>query len=112
MALVIDIMDGRGLSNKARHERQPKKTVVTLYIAVGGVPTVLQGQQVGALWFIEVSGRTRSEAFKTRVGFSFTVRVSPQNNFLLLLKRFITKALEYKARNELKIYLYALLRVP
>ena len=47
--------------------------------------------------FIKVSGRMRSDAFKRRPVFSFTVTISTYNNFLLLLKSFITTALEYKA---------------
>ena len=38
-----------------------------------------------------------SDAFKRRPAFSFTVIILASNNFLLLLKSFITKALEYKA---------------
>ena len=47
--------------------------------------------------FIKVSGRMRSDAFKRSLAFSFTVIISAENNFLLLLKPFITTALEYKA---------------
>ena len=40
---------------------------------------------------------------------SVTIRISAQNNFMLLLKHFITKVLEYKAE---ELNLYALLCVP
>ena len=47
--------------------------------------------------FIKVSGRMRNNTFKRRLTFSFTVVISAQNNFLLLVKPFITTALKYKA---------------
>ena len=47
--------------------------------------------------FIKVNGWMRSDAFKRRLTFSFTVIILAQNNFLLLLKPFITMALKYKA---------------
>ena len=50
-----------------------------------------------------------SEAYKTRLAYSVTIRISAQNNFMLLLKHFITKVLEYKAE---ELNLYALLCVP
>ena len=37
------------------------------------------------------------EAYKTRLAYSVTIRISAQNNFMLLLKHFITKVLEYEA---------------
>ena len=46
---------------------------------------------------IKVSRQMHSDAFKRRHVFSFTVIILASNNFLLLLKRLITKALEYKA---------------
>ena len=39
----------------------------------------------------------RNDAFKRRLAFSFTVIILAQNNFLLLVKPFITTVLEYKA---------------
>ena len=37
------------------------------------------------------------EAYKTRLANSVTIRILAQNNFMLLLKHFITEVLEYKA---------------
>ena len=37
------------------------------------------------------------ESYKRRLAYSVTVRISAQNNFILLLKSFITRVLEYKA---------------
>ena len=45
------------------------------------------------------------EAYKTRLAYSVTIRISAQNNFMLLLKHFITKVLEYKAE-ELNCYVF------
>ena len=39
----------------------------------------------------------RSDTFKRRLAFSLTVLISAENNFLLLLKSYITMTLEYKA---------------
>ena len=50
-----------------------------------------------------------SEAYKTRLAYSATVRILAQYNFMLLLKHFITEVLEYKAE---ELNLYALLCVP
>ena len=36
------------------------------------------------------------ETYNTRLAYSVTIRISAQNNFILLLKHFITKVLEYK----------------
>ena len=44
----------------------------------------------------------------TRLANSVTIRISAQNNFMLLLKHFITKVLEYKAE---ELNLYVLLRM-
>ena len=84
-------MDGHGHINTAHHERLPKKNKVTqYYIATKGLP------ERQSTLFIEESRRTRSDAIKRRSAFSFTVTNSAENNFLLLLKHFITTALEYK----------------
>ena len=50
----------------------------------------------------------RSDAFKRKLAFSFTV-IHKILAFLLLLKSFITKTLEYKAVLKFKNNLYALL---
>ena len=47
-----------------------------------------------------------SDAFKRRLAFSFAVIILALNNFLLQLKGFITKALEYKAVLKFKNNLY------
>ena len=39
----------------------------------------------------------RINAYKRRPAFSFTVIISAKNNFLVLVKPFITTALEYRA---------------
>ena len=43
-----------------------------------------------------MSGQTSSEAFSIRLVPSFTVKVAAEKNFPLLLKSFVSKALEYK----------------
>ena len=61
---------------------------------------VLTTKELTERWsasFIKVSGRMRSNAFKRTPGFNFTVTILAKNNFLLLLKLFITMALKYKA---------------
>ena len=45
---------------------------------------------------IKMSGQIRSNEFERQLGFSFTVIVLAQNNFLPLLKSFINKTLKYK----------------
>ena len=51
-----------------------------------------------------------ADAFKRRLDFSYTVIISAlNNNFLLLLKSYITKALEYKGDLNFKNQLYVLL---
>ena len=49
------------------------------------------------------------EAYTTRLAYSVTVRILAKNNFMLLLKSFITKVLEYKAE---ELNLYALVCLP
>ena len=51
----------------------------------------------------------RSEAFKRRLAFSFTIIILQL--YLLRLKSFITKALEYKAVLKFQDNLYALLHL-
>ena len=80
MALAIDIMDGRGLSNKACHERLPKECYISRsfhsrrYCSTHGEA----GNKTKCFQCTEVSGRTVRVAkhLKTRLGSSFTVRVS------------------------------------
>ena len=48
----------------------------------------------------------------TRLANSVTIRISAQNNFMLLLKHFITKVLEYKVGLKKELNLYVLLCVP
>ena len=52
-----------------------------------------------------------SYAFKRRSAFSFAYIILAQNNFLLLLKSFITMALKYKGVLKFKNNLYALLGI-
>ena len=51
MALAIDTIDGRGLSNEVRHELLPKKSNVTLYLLF---ITVVHYQQDAVLQFLKV----------------------------------------------------------
>ena len=72
MAPAINKLNGCGLSNTARRERLPKKTKVTQYWQQKDYQAVPTRRSVS---MIEVSGRMRSDAFKTGLGFRFT------NNF-------------------------------
>ena len=80
MALAIDIMDGHGLSNKARRERLPKECYISRsfhssrHCSIHGEAR----NKKGVLQCTEVSGRTVRVAkhLKTRLGSSFTVRIS------------------------------------
>ena len=79
MALAIDIIDGRGLSNKARRERLPKECYISRsfhssrHCSIHGEAR----NKKGVLQCTEVSGRTVCVAkhLKTRLGSSFTIRI-------------------------------------
>ena len=77
-ALAVDIMVGRGLSNKAHRERLLLGTqgdaVAAAPLIVGGVYNSRKTETFTE--YIKVSGRTRSEAFSRRLVPSFTVKVS------------------------------------
>ena len=66
MTLAVDIMDGRGHINTARHEWLPKKTKVAQYYTTRKTEPS----------FIKVSGQLRSDALQGRPTFSFTVIIS------------------------------------
>ena len=80
MALAIDIMDGRGLSNKARHERLPKECYIShSFHSRRRCSTHGEaGNKTKCFQCTEVSGRTVHVAkhLKTRLGSSLTVRIS------------------------------------
>ena len=105
VTLAVDKMDGHGYINTARHEHLPKKTKVTQNYLQKDYPK--DRAWLSAL-VIKVSGQMRSDAFKRRLTFSFTVI-----NFGLkqLSKCFFTKALGYKAILKFKNSLHALLHI-
>ena len=85
MALAIDTTDGRGFSNEARGELLPKKSKVMLYLLF-----ITRQKQFNQLY---ITNKTHFrgvlcgfEAYKTRLAYSVTIRISAQNNFMLLLK--------------------------
>ena len=66
MALAIDIMDGRGLINKARRECQPKECHIS---PVGGAAVLvakLGTRGSASVYRGESAYLTRSEAFKDK----------------------------------------------
>ena len=72
MALAIDKLNGLGLSN-THCEHLPKKTKVTWYLLPKDYQVVLTRQSI---LIIKVSGPMRSDVFKRRLYFSFTVIIS------------------------------------
>ena len=69
MALAIDIMDGRGLSNKAHRERLPRSAILIIHFIVGGIAvfvTKLGTRRSASVYRGEWAYRTRSEAFKDK----------------------------------------------
>ena len=69
MALAIDIMDGRGLSNKACRERLPKEAILVVHFIVGAVAVLMA--KLGTRRSISVyrgewANQTRNEAFKDK----------------------------------------------
>ena len=70
MTPVVDKLNGHGLSNTARHKRLPNKTKVTQYWLQKDYQAVPTSWNVS---IIKVSGRMRSNAFKRRLGYCFTV---------------------------------------
>ena len=60
---------------------------------------------------MKVSGQMHSDGFKRRLAFSFAVIIifAFKNFLLLIIKSFITKALEYKAILKFKNNFYAFL---
>ena len=80
MTVAIDIVDGRGLSNKAHRERLPQECYISC--SSHTYYEMLQHswqskEQDEALQCIKVSGHTVCVAkhLKTRLGSSFTVRI-------------------------------------
>ena len=67
MALAIDIMDGRGLSNKVRCECLPKECYISRpFHSIGGVAVFMTKLGTGrsaSVYRGEWAYRTRSEAF-------------------------------------------------
>ena len=78
MTLAIDIMDGRGLSNKARRERLPKECYISRsFHSRSRCSTQGEARNKTEYFSLEVNGRTVCVAkhLKTRLGSSFTVRI-------------------------------------
>ena len=81
MALAIDTIDGRGLSNKARCELLPKSSKIILY-----VPFVSQEKPFNQLYITNKTERFSFKsgcamqfakpAYKRRLAYSVTVRMS------------------------------------
>ena len=69
MTLAISKMDGHAHINTSRRERLPKKTKSTSVLATKGLP---ERQSAS---FIKVSGQMRSDTFKRRPAFNFTVTI-------------------------------------
>ena len=102
MTLVIDITDGHDLSNEARHEFLPKKSYICrLFHSTRHLTscTLLTRQFFG----VRHAG---CKAYKRRLAYSVTVRISAQNYFHQVLS---LKYWKYKAE---ELNLYALLYVP
>ena len=94
MALAIDTIDGRGRSNEAHRQLLPKNKV-TLYLLF-----IIHGKSTNKMQrFSFKSGRAVRVAKLTKQDWPIVlhIRISAHNNFMLLLKHFITKILEYKA---------------
>ena len=70
MTLVVDKMNGHGLSNKAHCEYLLKKTKLPPHQPQTHKPTLITRWSTSV---IKVRGYMHSNAFKTRLGFSFTV---------------------------------------
>ena len=73
MTPAVDKLNGRGLSNTACCECLPNKAKVTQYWQQKDYQAVPTRWSVS---MIKVSGRMRSNAFRTRLGFHFTVIIS------------------------------------
>ena len=66
MALAIDIMDGCGLSNKARHERLPRSAILVIHFVEGGIAVLLAKlgtRRSASVYRGEWAYCTRSKAF-------------------------------------------------
>ena len=70
MTLEVDKMNGHGLRNKAHCERLLKKTKLSPHQLQIHKPTLITRWSTAV---IKVRGYMHSNAFKTRLGFSFTV---------------------------------------
>ena len=66
MALAIDIMDGRGLSNKARHERLPKECYISRSFYSRVFMAKLGTRRSASVYRGEWAYHKRSEAFKDK----------------------------------------------
>ena len=69
MALAVDIMDGRGLSNKTLMNACPRSAILVIHFIVGGAAVLMA--KLGARWSTSVyrgqwAYRTCSEAFKDK----------------------------------------------
>ena len=70
MILVIDKMDGNGLSNTVCYDCLPRRLKINnIVLATEGAPDLLQDSTS----VIKVSGQMCSDAFKRRLAFSFTL---------------------------------------
>ena len=76
----------------------PRSVILVIHFIVGGVAVLmakLGTRRSASVYRGEWAYRTRSKAFKTRLGSSFTVRLLALNNFLIVLNSFIRKILKY-----------------
>ena len=92
MALAIDIMDGRGLINKARRNACPRSAILVVHFIVGGVAVFmakLGTRRSASVYRGEWACLTRGEAFKDKARLQLHSK-----NFGL---SFICKILKYKA---------------
>ena len=70
MILAVNKLNGRDLSNTTRCERLPKKTKVMHHLLQKDYQTVTTSWSFSV---IKVNGQMHTDAFKRKLGFSFTV---------------------------------------
>ena len=66
MALAIDIMDGRGLSNKVRRERLPKECCISILRAIAVLMVKLGAIRSASVYRGEWAYCTCSKAFEDK----------------------------------------------
>ena len=66
MAVAIDIMDGRGLSNKTRRERLPKECYISRSLGIAVLMANLGARRSASVYRGEWAYHTHSEAFKDK----------------------------------------------